>query len=82
MAVGVGCQPALLGILASGVVFSASPAPGPGLRGVLGRAEAALELGLEPCVWGCKPWIGPAGQWGWPAGGWCVVQNGLPQWPC
>lgn len=82
MAGGGGCQPALPGILASGVVFSASPAPGPGLRGVPGRAEAALESGLEPCVWGCRPWPGPAGQWGrglW-AGVW--LQNRLPQWPC
>lgn len=68
-----GCQPALPGILASGAVFSASPAPGPGLRGVPGRAEAALESGLERCVWGCRPWPGLAGQWGQRAGGWCVV---------
>lgn len=57
--VGRGCPPALPGILASGAVFSASPAPRPGLRGVLGGAGAGAGARC----------LGRAGWWGQPARG-------------
>lgn len=49
-------------MLVFGAVFLVSSAFRLGFRGVFGRVEAALELGLEFCVWGCKFWFGLVGS--------------------